>query len=46
MRKVWLFFMILFRYNKTIEDEKDKKKTSGDERAEPSEVEELKENLY
>lgn len=34
--------MILFRYNKTIEDEKDKKKTSGDERVAPAEDRRIK----
>lgn len=34
--------MILFRYNKTIEDEKYKKKTRGDERAAPPEDRRIK----
>lgn len=37
-----IIFMILFRYNKTIEDEKDKKKTSGDERVAQAEDRRIK----
>lgn len=37
-----IIFMILFRYNKTIEYEKDKKKTSGDERVAPAEDRRIK----
>lgn len=40
--KSMIIFMILFRYNKTIEDEKDKKKTSGDERVAPAEDRRIK----